>query len=104
MGYPGEERRYDAMKIFGARDITIFNRKLASLGSNRPEEYGNLEHMPYLLKVIDELAYLIMTAALEAQNNIVRLALVARAAVIHMILTTQRPSVEVVTSIMKASL
>lgn len=97
------ERRFDAMKLIGARNVTAYNQKLAALGSNRLEEYRELEHLPYLVIVIDELADLMMTAAREVQNSIVRLAQLARAAGIHMILATQRPSVDVVTGLIKAN-
>ena len=97
------ERRYEAMALLGARNIEGFNQKLAGLGEDRPEELQDLEPMPFLVIVIDELADLMLTAAKDVEIGIVRLAQLARAAGIHMILATQRPSVDVVTGLIKAN-
>ena len=97
------EQRYEAMAKTGVRHITTYNQKLAELGENRPEELRDLKPFPYLVIVIDELADLMMTAAKEVEGSIVRLAQLARASGIHLILATQRPSVDVVTGIIKAN-
>ncbi|MGE4537660.1 MAG: DNA translocase FtsK [Desulfovibrio sp.] len=97
------DRRYEAMALLGVRNIAGYNEKLAKLGDNRPEELAGLEPLPYLVIVIDELADLMMTAAKEVEVSIVRLAQLARAAGIHLILATQRPSVDVVTGLIKAN-
>ncbi len=97
------DRRYTAMAQMGVRNISGYNQKLASFNGQLPPDYEGLEHMPYLVIVIDELADLMMTAAREVETSIVRLAQLARAAGIHMILATQRPSVDVVTGLIKAN-
>ncbi len=98
------DRRYAAMgRFIGVRNIAAYNDKLAAFGNSVPPEYADLEPMPYLVIVIDELADLMMTAAREVETSIVRLAQLARAAGIHMILATQRPSVDVVTGLIKAN-
>lgn len=97
------EQRYEAMARTGVRHITTYNQKLAEMGDDRPEELADLTPFPYLVIVIDELADLMMTAAKEVEGSIVRLAQLARASGIHLILATQRPSVDVVTGIIKAN-
>lgn len=95
--------RYKKMAQLGVRNIEGYNQKLASMGENLPEEFQHMKPMPYLVIIIDELADLMMTAAKDVEQCIVRLAQLARAAGIHMILATQRPSVDVVTGIIKAN-
>nr|WP_321514321.1 DNA translocase FtsK 4TM domain-containing protein [uncultured Pseudodesulfovibrio sp.] len=95
--------RYKKMAQLGVRNIEGYNKKLDSLGDELPEEYKHMKPMPYLVIIIDELADLMMTAAKDVEQCIVRLAQLARAAGIHMILATQRPSVDVVTGIIKAN-
>lgn len=97
------EQRYEAMARTGVRHITTYNQKLADFGDNCPEDLRDLKPFPYLVIVIDELADLMMTAAKEVEGSIVRLAQLARASGIHLILATQRPSVDVVTGIIKAN-
>ncbi len=97
------DARYSAMALLGVRNITSYNQKIAAFGSSKPQDIAHLEHMPYLVIVIDELADLMLTAAREVETSIVRLAQLARAAGIHMVLATQRPSVDVVTGIIKAN-
>lgn len=97
------EDRYEAMARLGVRHITTYNEKLHALGENLLEDLAGLKPFPFLVVVIDELADLMMTAAKEVETSIVRLAQLARAAGIHLILATQRPSVDVVTGIIKAN-
>ncbi|KHK04388.1 DNA translocase FtsK [Desulfovibrio sp. TomC] len=97
------DRRYEAMALLGVRNIAGYNEKLEKLGDNRDPELAELEPLPYLVIVIDELADLMMTAAKEVEVSIVRLAQLARAGGIHLILATQRPSVDVVTGLIKAN-
>ncbi len=97
------DRRYEAMAQLGVRNISGYNKKLAELGEDRPEGMEELVRMPYLVIVIDELADLMMTQGKDVEQAIVRLAQLARAAGIHIILATQRPSVDVVTGLIKAN-
>lgn len=97
------ERRYDAMARLGVRNIQAYNEKLAGMDKEKEPELADLEYMPYLVVIIDELADLMLTAAKEVEVSIVRLAQLARAAGVHLILATQRPSVDVVTGIIKAN-
>lgn len=97
------DRRYAAMARLGVRNVSGFNQKLAAYKNDLPPDFSDLEPLPYLVIVIDELADLMMTAAREVETSIVRLAQLARAAGIHLILATQRPSVDVVTGLIKAN-
>ncbi len=97
------DHRYEAMARLGVRNISGYNQKLESYGGQLPQELADLERLPYLVIIIDELADLMLTAAREVETSIVRLAQLARAAGIHMILATQRPSVDVVTGLIKAN-
>ncbi|WP_243546158.1 DNA translocase FtsK [Pseudodesulfovibrio tunisiensis] len=94
--------RYQKMAKLGVRNIEGFNKRIQS-GSGIPEEAQEWTPLPYLVIIIDELADLMMTAAKDVEQCIVRLAQLARAAGIHMILATQRPSVDVVTGLIKAN-
>ncbi|SHI69259.1 DNA translocase FtsK [Halodesulfovibrio aestuarii] len=97
------DKRYEAMSRMGVRNVLSYNAKLKQLGDDRPENLIDLQPIPYLVIIIDELADLMLTAAKEVETSIVRLAQLARAAGIHLILATQRPSVDVVTGLIKAN-
>ncbi|GAB6035606.1 DNA translocase FtsK [Fundidesulfovibrio butyratiphilus] len=97
------DRRYELMAQVGVRNIDGYNEKVAKTGARPAPDEVVLEPMPYLVLIIDELADLMMTAGKEVEINIVRLAQLARAAGIHMVLATQRPSVDVVTGLIKAN-
>ncbi len=97
------DRRYTAMTRLSVRNILGYNEKLRSYGNKLPPTIADLEPLPYLVIIIDELADLMLTAGREVETSIVRLAQLARAAGIHMILATQRPSVDVVTGLIKAN-
>lgn len=97
------DRRYMAIAQVGVRNILGYNEKLANLKKENPESVQDLEPMPYLVIIIDELADLMMTAGKDIETSIVRLAQLARAAGIHLILATQRPSVNIVTGLIKAN-
>jgi S-DNA-T family DNA segregation ATPase FtsK/SpoIIIE len=96
------ERRYDRLAHAGVRNITDYNEKLKS---GRLKSTDTMMHskMPYLLVIIDELADLMITAAREVEEPIARLAQLARAVGIHLIVATQRPSVDVITGVIKAN-
>ncbi|MDL2209538.1 DNA translocase FtsK [Desulfovibrio sp. OttesenSCG-928-O18] len=95
--------RYNKLAQLGVRNIIAYNEKIRELDKSRHPELAHHEMMPYLVIIIDELADLMMTAAKEVEGYIMRLAQLARAAGIHMILATQRPSVDVVTGLIKAN-
>ncbi|NLC10908.1 MAG: DNA translocase FtsK [Firmicutes bacterium] len=90
-------RRYDLFAKEGVREITRYNE----LENNKGEE-GN--PLPYIVVIIDELADLMMVSPAEVEDSIVRLSQMARAAGIHLIIATQRPSVDVLTGIIKANI
>ena len=105
------ERRYRSLKEEGVRDIASYNKKLKSRGQKIAvmDEDGNLQQheegaMPYIVIVIDELADLMMVAARDVEALIVRLAQKARAVGLHLVLATQRPSVDVITGLIKANI
>ncbi len=89
------ERRYSMMAEKGVRNIEKYNQKISKI------EGG--ETLPYIVVVIDELADLMMVSPKEVEEYIARLAQMARASGIHLILATQRPSVDVLTGIIKAN-
>jgi S-DNA-T family DNA segregation ATPase FtsK/SpoIIIE len=96
------EKRYDRLAGAGVRSIVDYNERLAS-GRLKSTEALVHAKMPYLIVVIDELADLMITAAREVEEPIARLAQLARAVGIHLIVATQRPSVDVITGVIKAN-
>jgi S-DNA-T family DNA segregation ATPase FtsK/SpoIIIE len=108
------ERRYKLMSKMGVRQLTGYNRKIDDAAA-RGEKIGNpfsltpdapepLERLPHIVVVIDELADLMMVVGKKIEELIARLAQKARAAGIHLILATQRPSVDVITGLIKANI
>jgi len=96
------EDRYQCLQSLGARNIESYNEKLAADRDAINRETGQpLERMPYLVLVIDELADLMLLAAKEIEDSISRLAAMSRAVGIHLIFATQRPSVDVLTGVIK---
>lgn len=95
-------KRYDRMKLAGARDFASYNEKFDK--GEIPEEEIAPKRMAQIVIVIDELADLMMVASKEVESLIVRLAQLARAAGIHLIIAMQRPSVDVVTGLIKANI
>ncbi|MBK7256893.1 MAG: DNA translocase FtsK [Ignavibacteriae bacterium] len=96
------ERRYDLFSKAAVRNIADYNEKIASGKVKSTPEQPHIK-MPYLVVVIDELADLMITAAREVEEPIARLAQLARAVGIHLIVATQRPSVDVITGVIKAN-
>src|SRR5690625_3598748 len=94
------DQRYDLLKDAMVRNIKEYNQKFKSRQLN--PENGH-RFLPYIVLVIDEFADLIMTAGKEIETPIARLAQLARAVGIHLIVATQRPSVNVITGIIKAN-
>jgi S-DNA-T family DNA segregation ATPase FtsK/SpoIIIE len=89
------QRRYKLLEELRARDIEIYNRKV-----RRRKDY---EHLPRIVIMIDELADLMMIASEHTEATLVRLAQMARATGIHLVIATQRPSTDVVTGLIKAN-
>jgi len=98
------ERRYDLLAKYQVRNIEQFNQKVKGMDSAiDDEDEAPPEPLSYIVIIIDELADLMMTASRDVELSLTRLAQMARAAGIHLILATQRPSVDVLTGIIKAN-
>jgi S-DNA-T family DNA segregation ATPase FtsK/SpoIIIE len=95
------ERRYELLSQKKCRNIKQFNNKIEK--EERPAEDDEWQKLPYVVIIIDELADLMMLASRDVEITLTRLAQMARAAGIHLILATQRPSVDVLTGIIKAN-
>jgi DNA segregation ATPase FtsK/SpoIIIE, S-DNA-T family len=115
------ERRYQLMAALGVRNLAGFNRKLKEaqdagssirdplllkmLGPDgNPDEVPNLEPLPFIVVIVDELADMMMIVGKKVEELIARLAQKARASGIHLVLATQRPSVDVITGLIKANI
>jgi len=98
------EFRYDKLAKAGVRNIVEYNKKVAD-PAKRPKDTDTMKHhfLPYLVVIIDELADLMITAGKEVEEPITRLAQLARAVGIHLVVATQRPSVNVITGVIKAN-
>jgi len=98
------ERRYDKLAKAGVRNIVDYNKKVKD-PKTKPHDTDKIKHhpIPYIIVVVDELADLMITAGKEVEEPITRLAQLARAVGIHLVLATQRPSVNVITGVIKAN-
>lgn len=108
------ERRYELLSLKGVRSIERYNQMILKDKKRKPRlktppptgesEEAEEQPLPYLIIIIDELADLMIVASREVEESIIRLAQMARAAGIHLVLATQRPSVDVLTGIIKANI
>ena len=96
------ENRYLTFEEEKVKNITGYNEKIEKLMKSNPEE--NYHKMPYWLVIIDELADLMLVASKEVEDSIMRITQMARAAGIHLIVATQRPSTDVITGVIKANI
>jgi S-DNA-T family DNA segregation ATPase FtsK/SpoIIIE len=94
------ERRYDLFSHSGTRNIEAYNQYL----EKEADEPEKVQKLPYIVVIVDELADLMMVASKDVEAAITRIAQMARAAGIHLIIATQRPSVDVITGIIKANI
>lgn len=101
------ESRYRRLASVGVRDISQFNMKLKKLADENKlkggDEHAKPDYLPYIVVIIDEFADLMVVAANEVEEYIARLAQMARAVGIHLVLATQRPSSDVITGLIKAN-
>jgi len=95
------EKRYELLSKMNTRNISQYNKKIETI--EKSDDDSEFPKLPYLVIVIDELADLMMLASRDVEITLTRLAQMARAAGIHLILATQRPSVDVLTGIIKAN-
>jgi S-DNA-T family DNA segregation ATPase FtsK/SpoIIIE len=95
------DERYRSFSQIGARNLKDYNRKVDR--KNKPAEWRDLEPYPYIVFVVDELADLMLAAPDKVEHYICRLAQMARATGIHLVIATQRPSVDVITGLIKAN-
>ena len=108
------ERRYELLSLKGVRSIERYNQMVLQAKKSKPRlktppptgesEEVEEQPLPYLIIIIDELADLMIVASREVEESIIRLAQMARAAGMHLVLATQRPSVDVLTGIIKANI
>jgi len=98
------EKRYDKLAKAGVRNIVDYNKKVSD-PKTKPHDTEVIKHhpIPYIIVIVDELADLMITAGKEVEEPITRLAQLARAVGIHLVLATQRPSVNVITGVIKAN-
>ena len=97
------ERRYDEFERTGTKNIAGYNTLVEKKNETLPDE-EKMKKMPYFVIIIDELADLMLVAAKEVQDSIMRITQMARAAGMHLIVATQRPSTDVITGVIKANI
>ncbi len=97
------EKRYDLFSESGTKNIAGYNEMIDKKNTSLPEG-EKLRRMPYIVAIIDELADLMLVAAKEVEDSIMRITQMARAAGIHLIVATQRPSTDVITGVVKSNI
>ena len=97
------ERRYDVFEASKTKNIESYNSYLDKKNEGLPEDQKE-KKMPYIVVIIDELADLMLVAAKEVEDSIMRITQMARAAGMHLIIATQRPSVDVITGVIKSNI
>lgn len=97
------ERRYDLFSNSGTKNIAGYNTYIDKKNEKLADE-EKIKHLPYIVVIIDELADLMLVAAKEVEDSIMRITQMARAAGIHLIVATQRPSTDVITGVVKANI
>ena len=97
------ERRYDLFSNSGTKNIAGYNAYIDKKNEKLSED-EKIKHLPYIVVIIDELADLMLVAAKEVEDSIMRITQMARAAGIHLIVATQRPSTDVITGVVKANI
>ena len=97
------ERRYDLFEELGTKNITSYNKLIEEKNKKLPDD-EKYNKMPYIVVIVDELADLMLVAGKEVEDSIMRITQMARAAGIHLIIATQRPSTDVITGLIKANI
>ena len=97
------EHRYDLFEESGTKNIAGYNAYIDKKNKTK-DEFGQIKKLPYIVVIIDELADLMLVAAKEVEESIMRITQMARAAGIHLIVATQRPSTDVITGVVKANI
>ena len=97
------EHRYDVFEESGVKNIDTYNEMVEKKNKGRDED-DKLKKLPYIVVIVDELADLMMVAGKEVEDSIMRITQMARAAGIHLIIATQRPSTDVITGLIKANI
>lgn len=97
------EKRYDIFADEKVKNISGYNEKMAALKKKSPED-NTIQLMSYIVVIIDELADLMLVASKEVEDSIMRITQMARAAGIHLIVATQRPSTDVITGVVKSNI
>ena len=97
------ERRYDIFEEKGVKNIGTYNEMIEKKNASLPDS-EKMKKMPYIVVIVDELADLMLVASKEVEDSIMRITQMARAAGIHLIIATQRPSTDVITGVIKANI